>query len=114
MPFKETAALREGDRMRGDAFDLFQSRSGQGDQIMPDAEEQFMLDGYVFVEQEIIVLGDWPGERVFYRNDGRISRSLGKGPEDISGERAGNHGCGSAGWLEIEHHAQRSFMAERT
>jgi hypothetical protein len=67
---EEAPALRQCHGMREDAVDFADRSSGDGDQVVADAQQRLPLHHHIVREQQVEVLGDGAGQRVLNGNDG--------------------------------------------
>ena len=77
--------------MGEDAVDFADRGSGDGNEIVADAQEDLAFDSYIVCEQKIEVLGDGTGQGIFDGNGGGLYGTVGDGRKGIGGEREGDN-----------------------
>ena len=103
----EAMTLRERDRMREHATNVFDMRAALRDQIETDRQKDFAADGEIGVREQLVVAKHGTGETVLDRYDGARRIASGNGGKDIV-ERCA--------WTNVDRVADqlaRGFFAER-
>ena len=90
MGSEKAAALGERHGMGEDAVDGGEVGAGDGDEVMADAQQGFALHGDVVGEEQVEVLGDGAGQRVFNGDGDGVDLAGGEGGKDVGGERDGD------------------------
>jgi len=87
---QKASALRQRHGMREDAVDVADCGSGDGDEIVADAQQRLLLDHDIVGEQQVEVLSHRARQRVFNGNRGGIHRSVGYPGENTDLKAQGN------------------------
>src|SRR5207249_6705289 len=82
MAREEAAALGERHWVRVHLPEVLQRRPRKGDKVVYDAEVHFARDVQVAREQEVVILVDGAGQRVFDGREAVLRLAAGRAPED--------------------------------